>query len=314
MNNKIAITLGDFNGIGPEVTIKALNYLKLAKDKVVLIGHKSLLSNLVMDYDVVEIPFDKKWLSWGQETKESGDFAYKCLIKACDMVKAKMISSVVTAPVSKNAMHLAGHFFSGQTEVLEKNLANKEKNEKAEMVFVSGDLRVLLLTRHLPLKDVKITEELLTDKIVRINSVLINRFGIKHPKLALCSLNPHAGENGILGKEEINTLIPAVDKLRSCKIDITNPMPSDTLFAKAAKAFFNGKKQPYDIYCACYHDQGLIPVKVLAMDKTVNMTAGLSIIRTSPAHGTAYDIAGKGIANEQSMICAITEALKYSAI
>ena len=114
----------------------------------------------------------------------------------------------------------------------------------------------------------------------------------------MCSLNPHAGENGILGREEIEEFHPAIEVLRAKGIDITNPKPADTLFAKAAKHYLQNEKQPYDVYCACYHDQGLIPVKVLAMDKTVNMTAGLSIIRTSPAHGTAYDIAGQNIADE----------------
>ena len=122
-------------------------------------------------------------------------------------------------------------------------------------------------------------------------------------------MNPHAGENGILGQEEIEEFAPAIKYLRDKGINVSNPMPSDTLFVKASKAYLNKEKQPYDVYCACYHDQGLIPIKVLAMDDTVNMTAGLSIIRTSPAHGTAYDIAGKGIADESSMLCAIKQAL-----
>ncbi len=309
MSKKIAITAGDFNGIGPEVIIKALNKLDLPHDRVVLIGSKQLFNGLNKDYEIQEVPFDEQWISFGKETKEAGEFSYHCLIKACELAKNGEINAIVTAPVSKNAIHLAGHNFSGQTEVIEQCLANPLKDEKAEMVFVSKDFRILLLTRHLALKDVKITKELLIEKLQRINRVLKNNFNISSPKIALCSLNPHAGEQGILGREEIEEFAPAIEILKNSGIDVSSPMPSDTLFAKAAKAYINGQKQPYDMYCACYHDQGLIPIKVLAMDNTVNMTAGLSIIRTSPAHGTAYDIAGKGIAGENSMICAIKQAL-----
>ena len=309
MNKRIAITAGDFNGIGPEVVIKALNKLDLPEDRVVIIGAKSLFHGLHKNYEILEVPFEPEWLLMGQETCEAGEFSYNCLIKACELAKKGEINAIVTAPVSKNSMHLAGHNFSGQTEVLEKNLADFSKDEKAEMLFVSKDLRILLLTRHLPLKKVNITKELLIEKVQRICRVLKVNFNIQNPKIALCSLNPHAGENGILGNEEADEFIPAIDFLKSEGIDVSAPMPSDTLFAKAAKAYKNNQNQPYDIYCACYHDQGLIPIKVLAMDDTVNMTAGLSIIRTSPAHGTAYDIAGKGIAGENSMICAIKQVL-----
>lgn len=309
MNNKIAITTGDFNGIGPEIITKALNSLKLDKNKVVIIGSKSLFNNLTIDYEFVDIPFNNNWLNIGQETKEAGEFAYQCLIKACELAGEKKIKAIVTAPLSKNTLHLAGHNFSGQTEILEAQLGNKEKNEKAEMLFVSDSFRVLLLTRHLPLNKIKITKELLIEKILRINKVLKDDFKIKEPKLALCSLNPHAGENGIIGNEEIFEFAPAIDYLRKEGINITEPLPSDTLFVKAAQSYNKGKKQYYDCYCACYHDQGLIPIKMLAMDKTVNTTVGLSVIRTSPAHGTAYDIAGKNLADASSMICAIKETL-----
>ena len=309
MNKKIAITAGDFNGIGPEIIIKALNRLNISENNVVLIGASSLFKGLNKYYETIEIPFDENWLCVGKETAEAGEFSYNCLLKACEMAKAGQINAIVTAPVSKNALHLAGHDFSGQTEVLEANLADSSKDEQAEMVFVAGDFRVLLLSRHVALKDVRITKELLVEKISRINRVLKNNFGIANPKIALCSLNPHAGENGILGCEEKDIFVPAIQCLRGSGVAVTDPMPSDTLFVKAAKAYLDKQPQQYDVYCACYHDQGLIPIKVLAMDKTVNMTAGLSIIRTSPAHGTAYDIAGKGIADESSMICAIKQVI-----
>lgn len=309
MNRKVVITCGDFNGIGVEVITKALNKLKLPSEKICIVGASSLFEDLNNEYEFIEIPFEKTWLKPGQETKEAGEFSYKCLVKACDMAKNGEINAIVTAPVSKNALYLAGHDFSGQTEVLEMFLQNPEKDEKAEMLFVSKDFRVLLLTRHIALKDVKITKDLLIEKIKRINRILVQNFGVKEPRIALCSLNPHAGENGILGNEEINEFLPALLELRKQNINISNPLPSDALFAKASKAYLNNEKQPYDVYCACYHDQGLIPIKVLALDNTVNMTAGLSVVRTSPAHGTAYDIAGQNIADESSMICAIQSVL-----
>ena len=309
MNKKIAITIGDFNGIGPEITVKALNKLVPPAGSIVIVGSKDFLTGLKQSYKTVEIPYEKTAYHPGIETKEAGEFSYKCLKKACEMAKNMEVQAIVTAPVSKNALHLAGYNFSGQTEIIEKELANLEKNEKAEMLFVSKDLRVLLLTRHLPLKDVKITKNILIEKIERIHRVLTKNFGIKNPRIALCSLNPHAGENGILGKDEIEEFYPAIELLRAKGVDVTNPMPADTLFAKAAKQYLKNGKQLYDVYCACYHDQGLIPVKVLAMDETVNMTVGLSIIRTSPAHGTAYDIAAQNIADENSMICAIEQAI-----
>lgn len=311
---KIGITAGDYNGIGPEVIIKALNKLNLSFEDVVLIGAKELFNGLKSDYEVVEIPFDSSSLSPGKETKATGEFSFQCLLKSCEMAKENKIGAIVTAPVSKNALHLAGHNFSGQTEVLEKKLADLSKNEKAEMLFVCNDFRVLLLTRHLALKDVNITKNLLTEKLQRINCVLKEKFHINNPRIALCSFNPHAGENGILGKEEIDEFAPAIENLRQKGLNISEPLPSDTLFVKASRAFLNSEKQPFDVYCACYHDQGLIPIKALAMNRTVNMTVGLSVIRTSPAHGTAYDIAGKNIADETSMIEAINQALSLSLV
>ena len=179
------------------------------------------------------------------------------------------------------------------------------------MLFVAGDFRVLLLTRHCALKNITITKELLINKIQDLNIYFKTKFKIKEPHFALCSLNPHAGENGILGSEEIEIIQPAVEKLRNTGIIITNPLPSDTLFVKAGIAYNLNNKIPYDCYIAMYHDQGLIPIKTVAGNKTVNMTIGLDIIRTSPGHGTAFDIAGKDIADYSGMVSAIKEAFKY---
>lgn len=309
-NKKIAITTGDVNGIGAEITIKALNKLNLPKDNVVLISNSNVLNfyeKLNKGYEILEIDFDKKNIAPGKITKESGEFSFQCLKKACETAKKGKIDAIVTAPVAKEALHSAGHKFNGQTEVLQHFLA--KKNQKAEMLFVAKDFRVLLLTRHVPLKEIGLKKEEIIEKITNSDKFFKEKFKIKAPKFALCALNPHAGEGGILGHEEIEILQPAVDELRKKRISITNPLPADTLFIGAAKAYLKNNSLPFDCYISCYHDQGLIPIKSVASDKTVNMTIGLDVIRTSPCHGTAFDIAGKNIASEQSMVEAISTVL-----
>ncbi len=317
-NKKIAITTGDVNGIGAEITIKALKRLDLPEENVVLISNKDILSFYggISGYKTIELDFDKKNILPGKITAQSGEFSFQTLKKACEMAKNGKIDAIVTAPVSKEALHLAGHKFNGQTEILQHFLAHDEQH--AEMLFIANDFRVLLLTRHLPLKEISLNKEETIKKITDLNKFFKANLGILMPKFALCALNPHAGESGILGREEIEILQPAINILRDKGIDITNPMPADTLFINAAKSYLNlptNKRVEqtkslnvyplYDCYIACYHDQGLIPIKTVAAEKTVNMTIGLDIIRTSPSHGTAFDIAGKNLADETSMIEAI---------
>ena len=299
-SEKILITTGDPNGIGAEVTIKALKTLNLPTKNIVIVSNKKVLNTCggIEGYEIIEEDFDGR-IEFGKVTAQAGDFAFRCLKRACDL-KPKFI---VTAPTSKEAMYLAGHKYNGQTEILEKFLARD--GQKAEMLFVSKDFRVLLLTRHVALKDVKITKELVIEKTERLRSYFQNRLLIKKPNFALCALNPHAGENGIMGDEEEKLILPAVNALRTRGINITNPLPADTLFVNGVQNYLKGEKMPYDCYIACYHDQGLIPIKSVASEKTVNMTIGLDIIRTSPSHGTAFDIAGKNLANPSSMIEAI---------
>ena len=304
--NKIAITTGDPNGIGAEISIKALNELDLPQDKIVLISNKDVLDyygKLDKKYDIIEIPFDKRDIKVGKVTKEAGEFSFQSLLKVCE-IKPK---AIVTAPVAKNAMYLAGHNFNGQTEVLQKYLAHD--NQLAEMLFVANNFRVLLLTRHCALKDVYLTKEIIVKKITNLVKTFNNHFNIPNPRFALCGFNPHSGEDGILGREEIDILIPAVKELQALGVDISMPLPADTLFVKAGNHYFKGEKDDYDCYIANYHDQGLIPIKTVAGDKTVNMTIGLDIIRTSPGHGTAFDIAGQNIADPNGMISAIREVL-----
>lgn len=300
-SDKILITTGDPNGIGPEITIKALNLLNLPTKDIVIVSNQKVLNTygkLNNNYELIEIDFDSK-IEPGCISPSAGDFAFRCLKKACEL-KPKFI---VTAPTSKEAMYLANHKFSGQTEILEKYLAHD--NQKAEMLFVSNDFRVLLLTRHIALKDIKLSKEIILEKVERLRWYFQNKLLIKKTNFALCALNPHAGENGIMGNEEDEIVMPAVHALRERGINITNPLPADTLFVKGVQNYLKNEKMPYDCYIACYHDQGLIPIKSVASEKTVNMTIGLDIIRTSPSHGTAFDIAGKNLANPSSMIEAI---------
>lgn len=309
-NKKIAILTGDVNGIGAEITIKALNRLALPKDSLVLVSNREVLNfygKLEISYDVVEIPLGKNDIKPGKITKKSGEFCFKSLKTACEKAKTGEFAAIVTAPVSKEALHLGGHKFNGQTEVLQKFLSRE--GQRAEMLFVAGDFRVLLLTRHVPLKELKLDKNNVVDTIFNLDDFFKSKLKCKNPCFALCSLNPHAGEGGILGREEIDILQPAVTELRARGVNITNPLPADTLFIHAAKDYVEGQTQTYDCYIACYHDQGLIPIKTLAAEKTVNMTIGLDVIRTSPSHGTAFDIAGKNIADENSMIEAIKLAL-----
>ena len=296
MKDKILITTGDPNGIGAEITVKALNKLDLPVSDAAIVSNKAVIDfygKLNKDYEIIEIPYEKNDILPGKVTAQAGEFSFQALKKACEL-KGR---AIVTAPVAKNALHLAGHNFNGQTEILQKYLAHD--GQLAEMLFVAGNFRVLLLTRHCALKDVKLTKDMVIEKVTNLREFFVEKLGIKEPKFALCGFNPHSGEDGILGTEEIEILRPAVEILRGRGIDITDPLPADTLFV-------NYFKDSYDCYIANYHDQGLIPIKTVAGSKTVNMTIGLDVIRTSPGHGTAFDIAGKNLADETGMV----EALK----
>ncbi len=296
--NKIAITTGDIKGIGEEITIKALNALNLPENEVLIIG-KNLNKALNKSYETIEV-----------DPSNNGKFCFTTLKIASSLANEGKIKAIVTAPVSKETLFKSGYKYSGQTEILQKFLG--DKNSKAEMMFISNDLRVLLLTRHLALKDIKLTKDLIIEKVLRTNKFLIEKCNIKKPKFALCALNPHAGENGILGKEEIDIMNPAVDYLKSLGIDITPPLSADGLFAHVGEKYLNNQKQDYDCILAAYHDQGLCPVKALCFKKVVNTTIGLKVIRTSPSSGTAYDIAGKNIADPSGMIEAVKLAVKLS--
>ena len=276
-----------------------MNKLDLPVSDAAIVSNKAVIDfygKLNKDYEIIEIPYEKNDILPGKVTAQAGEFSFQALKKACDL-KGR---AIVTAPVAKNALHLAGHNFNGQTEILQKYLAHD--GQLAEMLFVAGNFRVLLLTRHCALKDVKLTKDMVIEKVTNLREFFVEKLGIKEPKFALCGFNPHSGEDGILGTEEIEILRPAVEILRGRGIDITDPLPADTLFV-------NYFKDSYDCYIANYHDQGLIPIKTVAGSKTVNMTIGLDVIRTSPGHGTAFDIAGKNLADETGMVEAIKAVL-----
>ena len=309
MNNKIILTMGDPIGIGPEVMIKALNRINLHPSKAVIIGSRSVLDA----YDKkLGLKLNNNYEFYDVETGISnGSFCYESLKLACNLLKENKAKALVTAPISKKSLNRAGYIFSGQTEILDTFLS--KMGQRAEMLFVMGDFRVLLLTRHIPLSEVEksLTQNTVEIKIKSIDKILRTQFGIEEPKLAICGLNPHAGESGVIGTFERDVLHDALNNLRKDGIDISKPYPADTLFVKVLEAYRQKVKIPYDCYIACYHDQGLIPMKILGMNKAINVTVGLDWIRTSPAHGTATDIAGQGIANPDSMVEAVEFALKF---
>ncbi len=303
--NKIAITTGDPNGIGGEIVVKALDKLNISPENFVIISNEKLLKlngYTRNDIEIINLPYEGE-INAGKDTATGGDFSFRQLEKACKITPKR----IVTAPVSKKSMHLAGHIYNGQTEVLEHFLSHN--GERAEMLFICDDFRILLLTRHVALKEINITQEMIINKINCLQSFFTKYTKIKTPRFGLCALNPHCGENGVIGREELEIIEPAVKVLRNAKINITNPQSSDILLSTALIKAINREPQPYDCYIAMYHDQALIPMKTVGKEKAVNTTIGLPIIRTSPAHGTAYDIAGKGLADEASMIAAINVAM-----
>ncbi|MDD3238155.1 MAG: 4-hydroxythreonine-4-phosphate dehydrogenase PdxA [Candidatus Gastranaerophilales bacterium] len=311
---KIAITLGDPNSISPEIIIKALNKLDLPQEKIVLIGSKNVFDyyekhfalSFAKKYEIAEVPYAENDIKIGSETKEAGEFSFEAIKKACELVNSGQVEAIATGPVSKNAMNMAGHHYAGQTEIIEKYIA--KNGQKAEMLFVCGDIKLLLLTRHVAVSKLSdiLKKDYIVKKVSSVSEDLTRHFRVQNPKFALCSLNPHAGENGLFGDEEIKEYLPAVKELQSKGVQITKPLPADGVLAKLDM----NKAPEYDCYLASYHDQGLVAIKLLGMNKTVNTTIGLDVLRTSPAHGTAFDIAGKIVADEESMISAIKLAIK----
>ncbi|MFZ2907027.1 MAG: 4-hydroxythreonine-4-phosphate dehydrogenase PdxA [Cyclobacteriaceae bacterium] len=315
---RIGITLGDMNGVGPEVTIKALSDNRLLNmitpvvygSSRVLAFYKKLLS--LEDFNYSQVRNRGQYLpksvnvvtSWdetmeahpGKASTQTGAAALQALKQAATDLKEGMIDALVTAPIDKHTIHSTEFPFKGHTEFLADFFGAKEHL----MLLVNDSLRVGLVTGHVPIRDVAplITRERVESKLKALEQTLRNDFGITKPKIAVLGLNPHAGDGGVIGEEDEKILKPLINDLKNQGKTVFGPFPPDGFFAA-------GNFMRYDAILAMYHDQGLIPFKSMAFDTGVNFTAGLPVVRTSPDHGTAYPIAGKNQASENSMRQAI---------
>jgi 4-hydroxythreonine-4-phosphate dehydrogenase len=312
---KIAITIGDPSGIGPEIVLKSLLADEVMRScRPLVIGSRSVLDTAS---EKMGIPFDPAAydvlntgeiksgdFARGQATTESGRECVAYIRKAVELAMLRVVDAIVTAPISKEALKIAGFTWPGHTEMLAELTDAKEY----AMVLCGGPLKVILTTIHTALRNVPdmITKENVLRTIILAGKAC-SMMGIREPKIAVAGLNPHGGEAGIFGEEEIRHIAPAIREAQTAGIAVSGPYPPDALFHKAYHGYF-------DIIVCMYHDQGLIPLKMIAFDKGVNITVGLPIIRTSPDHGTAYDIAWKGIADPSSMIEAIKLATQLGGI
>jgi 4-hydroxythreonine-4-phosphate dehydrogenase len=319
----IAITMGDPAGIGPEVIMKALAHDEvLAICQPLVIGDAARLrqagrivgtdlvvealesaadarfpSRAVQCVDLKLVPPD---LPFGKVSAIAGEAAYRYIEKAVEVIQAGFADAICTAPISKEALHAAGHRYPGHTELL----AYLTGTPEVSMMLVSPKLRVIHVTTHIGLIDAiaKIEPGLVERVITRGHDVLV-KAGIANPKIGVCAINPHAGENGLFGHgEEAAKITPAVEACQAKGWDVRGPLPADTLFYLAGRG-------DYDMVVAMYHDQGHGPIKVLGLEAGVNITVGLPVIRTSVDHGTAFDIAGTGVADERSLIEALRQAV-----
>ena len=322
MNDKrkirVGITQGDINGIGYEIIFRTFENSEMfeictpvvyGSPKLAAYHRKAL--EIDITYNAVENPADIQdgklniincnsdniIIELGTATKESGEAAYQALERAIKDYQEGIIDLLVTAPINKNTIQSDVFNFPGHTEYLQERLGG---GDKSLMILCSDEVRFAIATSHLPLRDVPeaITPELLEEKITIFDHSLKEDFNIDAPKIAVLSLNPHSGDNGLLGKEEIETIIPTINKMSREGILCYGPFGVDGFMG-------SGKYKAFDGILAMYHDQGLTPMKLLAMSNGVNFTAGLQAVRTSPAHGVAYDIAGKGCADENSFRQAI---------
>lgn len=306
---KIGITMGDPNGVGPEVVVKALTHPDvLDLCEVVIFGDLEIIqkaaNNTALSTKINQCSeFGAKDLNPGTIDKKAGQASLDYIKTAVKSAMANEVDAIVTAPISKESTHLAGSTYPGHTEML-KDLTGASE---AVMMFEGQKFKVMLVTIHEALADVPglITKDRVMSTIKITQDALTNLFKIDQPKIVACGLNPHAGESGAFGREEIDHIIPAVEDARDIGINIDGPLPADTLF-------YYANQGRWDAVIAMYHDQGLIPFKMISFNDGVNITLGLPIIRTSPDHGTAFDIAWKGKADPSSMVEAIKVATQLA--
>lgn len=314
----IGITHGDINSISYEIIIKALSDSRIFElltpvvygSSKVASYHRKMLNvsdftfNLVKKADlanpkranIININDQEVKIDLGKSTTLAGELALLSLEIATEDLKKGLIDVLVTAPINKQNIQSKEFHFPGHTEYL----ANKFDAEDYLMLMVSNNIRIGVVTGHIPLREVfnQLTEELLLHKINILHQSLIQDFGIRKPRIALLGVNPHASDNGLLGEEEARIIKPAIDKAFNSGMMVFGPYPADGFFGSSDFKKFDG-------ILAMYHDQGMLPFKTLAFDSGVNFTAGLPIVRTSPAHGTAYDIAGKDVASAESFRAAL---------
>jgi 4-hydroxythreonine-4-phosphate dehydrogenase len=281
---RIAITEGDPAGIGPEIARRA------AADARVLDVCDPVLYGAAPGAA----------FRLGVLSAEAGKAAYDAIVRAAADAQRGSVAAIATAPINKEALRLAGFPWNGHTDLL----AHLTGAKHVAMMFFSDELRVVLATVHVPLAEVpKLLTQKLVEDTIALTARELPRFGFPLPRIAVAGLNPHAGEHGLFGREEEIAMAPAIACCRAKGVDVSGPFPADTVFVRARKGEF-------DVVVACYHDQGLIPVKLVAFGRAVNVTLGLPIIRTSVDHGTAFDIAGNGVADAESMIAAVLLAAK----
>ncbi len=283
---RIAITAGDPAGIGPEIAAAAA-----ANPRVLAVCEPILYAS----------PNPERFTP-GKLSGEAGRAAYETIVRAVYDARQGVVDGIATAPVNKEAFRLAGLPWSGHTDLL----AHLTGAPRVAMMFHSPALRVVLATVHIALAEVPraLTQPSL-EATIDLTASELPRYGVAHPRLAVAGLNPHAGEHGLFGREEETVIAPAIAACRARGINVSGPFPGDTVFLRAHRGEF-------DVVVACYHDQGLIPVKLLAFGEAVNVTLGLPIVRTSVDHGTAFDIAGRGVANPESMIAAVLLAARLA--
>jgi 4-hydroxythreonine-4-phosphate dehydrogenase len=322
----IAITMGDAAGIGPEIIMKALaspdvramcNPLVIGDSERLRIAGELVKSRLHVeslddpaeasyghgDVECIDLNLIPAGLPFGETSAIAGEAAYRYIERAVRIVEAGQAQAICTAPLSKEALHAAGHKYPGHTELL----AALTNTPEVSMMLVAPKLRVIHVTTHMGLLDAieRIDVPLVGRVITRAHETLV-RAGIGAPRIGVCGINPHAGENGLFGRgEEARKIEPAIRAAQARGINVKGPLPADTLFFLAARG-------DYDIVVAMYHDQGHGPIKVLGLEAGVNVTVGLPVVRTSVDHGTAFDIAGKGVADERSLIEALRQAAGLS--
>jgi 4-hydroxythreonine-4-phosphate dehydrogenase len=313
---KAVITMGDACGIGPEIIIGALRQQPQLADQVIVVGDMGVMQRAANIYQtnlaqlkltVIQAGpvLNLENLPFGEVNAQAGHAAFEAITCAASMIRAGNAFTLITAPISKQALQMAGHQYPGHTELLAELATAPNAPANVRMMLANEELRTILLSIHVPLRQsLEFVTQANIIETLQIAEAGLKLQGTKSPRLAVAGLNPHAGEAGILGREEIDIIAPAIAQAKTLGINVQGPFPPDTIFMRA-----RGFKE-FDAVIAMYHDQGLIPVKYLGVEHGVNITLGLPFIRSSPDHGTAFDIAGTGTANPSSMLAAIQYALQ----